>query len=127
MPFAVEQFDAGQTLAMGGWVGGLISLAGTAVTAYLAYRLSRDRLQVDAEVLSLKGRVRDLERDVAEARRAEERAVDSEKRCRAEVADLRAELKQMREYILTHGSPGMPAYTPPASVNSKTTPTNPKE
>jgi HAMP domain-containing protein len=103
MLFALDVAD--QTLAVGGWVGGALGVLSTLVTAYLSYRSNRDRLQFDTQMSELKGRVRELEGDLAVSKATEDRIVKSEERCRAEMDELRKELGRMTQYMMMNGMP----------------------
>ena len=86
-----EQLDAGaQTLALGGWVGGALGVVSTIVSTYLAYRTSRDRLQLDADKLRLQLRVELLE---ANAARGEAECARRLELVRQEVVTVRLELE----------------------------------
>jgi hypothetical protein len=105
MVFA-EQLDAGsQALAVGGWVGGVLGLLSTVMTALISARSNRDRLQFDLQVQRLKDRLEYLEGELKETREAEERAVTAEERCRKELGEVRGELKAVTDYLLRHGVP----------------------
>lgn len=103
MLFALDATD--QTLAVGGWVGGALGVLSTIVTAYLSYRSNRDRMEFDSQMHDLKGRVRELEGDLAVSRATEERISKAEERCRAEMDELRKELSKLSQYMLMHGVP----------------------
>lgn len=102
-----DQLDAGaQTLAVGGWIGGALSVIGTVVNAIISARTARDRMAFDSEKQRMGWRIGELEKDVQEGREAEER-------CRAELAAVRAELKSVTDYLLRVGVPAG-AITPAA-------------
>lgn len=98
------QLDAaGQTLALGGWVGGVASLLLTCVTAYLTYRQGVARMQFDLQMQRLKDRLEYLESELSETREAEDRAIQAEERCRKELAEVRAKLSAVTDYLLRNG------------------------
>jgi hypothetical protein len=110
MQFALfaDQLDAtSQTLAAGGWIGGVLGVISTVVTSVITARSARDRLQFDAQMQRLKDRLEYLEGELKETREAEERAVAAEDRCRKELADVRAELKSVTDYLLRKGVPAL--------------------
>lgn len=96
-----EQLDAAsQTFAVGGWVGALLSVLATGLSAYLAYRAGRDRMTLDVEKVKLQDRV-----DVLEAATARGEA-DCQRRLevvQAQVTTLRLELEVERAKTLRLG------------------------
>lgn len=111
--FAAEQLDqAGQALSLTGILGAVVTLVGTVLNAVIAARSARDRMQFDSQMQRLKDRLEYLEGELKETREAEERAVAAEERCRKELADVRAELKSVTDYLLRKGVPAVEIGTP---------------
>lgn len=125
---AAEQMEATQqALAVGGWVGGVLSVIGTVVNAIISARVSRDRLTFDADMALLRQKVVVLEDAVKDAKEGEAREAADHKECRALVDRQQVKIDKLEERIGVMSDwlvrwKGMPA-PPPGTGEHPSTPT----
>lgn len=94
---------AQETLAIGGWVGGIASVVLTLVTAYLSYRQNRARLEFDVDHAKLLSKLERLEAELEDAREAEQRCLDRCERLESELNQTRARLDQLYSHLADRG------------------------